>query len=275
VKRPRYPSDDKRLRQRPHVKIHLSVRTHRKTVGHFDGAEFRGQFLALMMVAAEAFAGRAGGKLHLGPADIAWISGKRRPDVASTSVQRLLNVLEYSFERRGDVIVTSIPKFSKKQGYGSADGGGTPRSPETPKEPKNQGTKEPNIDSPAPRSAERSVSSKGGLTTFPKDTTEIEDGLHRWWLKHPEHGPPNITHAIDKARDWAEGKGHKRKSWLAVIRNGVRDGWLQPKNGAARGNEKSSAVKDSVRNIMRTSPSKERRDGDGGAGKGLPFDDPG
>ncbi len=81
MSRQRYPSDEIRIKQRPHVKIHLSLRGHRKTSSHFDSAEFRGQYLALMMTAAERFAARDGGTLHLSRTDIAWISGKRRADV--------------------------------------------------------------------------------------------------------------------------------------------------------------------------------------------------
>jgi hypothetical protein len=156
--RKRYPSDepDKRRKQRPHVKIHLSTRNHRKTAGHFGAAEFRGQLLGLFFVAAERFAGKTEGKLHLSRTDIEWISGKRRADVALTSVQRLANIMEYSHELQGDVLVIDIPKFSKKQGYAPQLRSGTPTpsaesaSLQRTKEPKNRGTEEPNKSKPPP-----------------------------------------------------------------------------------------------------------------------------
>ena len=132
VARPQYPSDRSRAKTRPHAKVHLSARTHRKTAGHFDDAEFRGQFLGLLMVAVEANSARVGGKLHLSRANVAWISGKRRADVALKSVQRLLNVLEYSWELQGEVLVTSIPKLAKKQGFDSALRSGATRTPDSP-----------------------------------------------------------------------------------------------------------------------------------------------
>lgn len=149
MSRPRYPSDEKRKKQRPHVKIHLSVLSHRKTVGHFDQPEFRGQFLGLMMLAAERFAARLNGELHLSLRDIKWITGRSRADHASLSMCKLLDQLEYVYSLNDVSWVIQIPKFAKKQGYGprsasmpphdSADSG----SPQGTKEPRNQRTKEP------------------------------------------------------------------------------------------------------------------------------------
>jgi hypothetical protein len=97
--------------------MHLSLMSHRKTVGHMDSAEFRGQLLALFMLAAQRFIGKTEGELHLSRNDISWISGKRRADVALKSVQRLLDIMDYLYELRGEVLVTTLPKFAEKQYY--------------------------------------------------------------------------------------------------------------------------------------------------------------
>lgn len=115
--RKQYPSDTNRRKQKPHVKIHLSLMSHRKTVGHADSAEFRGQLLGLFMLAAQRFIGKTEGELHLSRNDIGWISGKRRADVALKSVQRLLDIMDYSHELKGEVLVTTLPKFAEKQYY--------------------------------------------------------------------------------------------------------------------------------------------------------------
>jgi len=127
--RPRYQSDDDRLKTRPHTKIHHTTRTHRKTAAHWHRADFRGQFLGLLQVAVMAHAARDGGRVYLGRQDVEFISGKRRRDVALTSVERLADVLEYHHERLGDVLVIDIPKLAEKQGFHPALGGVTPRTP--------------------------------------------------------------------------------------------------------------------------------------------------
>jgi hypothetical protein len=121
--RDRFPSDEKRLKVRPHVRVHLTARTHRKTAAVFADATLRGQFLGLLMVAREAHAGRTGDTLHLSRADVAWISGRSRPDIARKSLQYLANILEYPFEVLGEVVRITIRNFAKKQGLHSAGRG--------------------------------------------------------------------------------------------------------------------------------------------------------
>lgn len=127
--RERYASDDARLKVRPHVKVHLTTRSHARTVGAWSDPEMRGMIVGLWQLAAEAFAGRTADTVHLGITDVAWITGKRRRDVALTSLQRLADVMGYSLELRGDVAVIQIRNFSKKQGFNSAARGVTPAAP--------------------------------------------------------------------------------------------------------------------------------------------------
>lgn len=127
--RTRFPSDDQRLKTRPHTKIHHTTRTHRKTAGDWHRPEFRGQFLGLMQVAVMANAARNDGRVYLGRQDIEFISGRHRHDFALKSVQSLADKLEYPHECHGDVLVIDIPKLAQKQGFYSARCGATPRTP--------------------------------------------------------------------------------------------------------------------------------------------------
>ena len=57
----------------------------------------------------------------------------------------------------------------------------------------------------------------------------------------------DVPYAIRTCRDWSHGGGKKRVDWVAVIRNGVRKGWLRPeKSGKANS---SSAVRDALRKL--------------------------
>ena len=43
-------------------------------------------------------------------------------------------------------------------------------------------------------------------------------------------GAIDLDYAIRTCRDWSLGGGKKRVNWVAVIRNGVRRGWLRPQS---------------------------------------------
>ena len=62
----------------------------------------------------------------------------------------------------------------------------------------------------------------------------------------------DIEYAIRTCRDWSLGSGKKRVNWLAVIRNGVRKGWLRPSPGSLRG-QPSRAVKGALARLNQRS----------------------
>lgn len=210
--RQQYPSDVKRKKQRPHVKIHLSIRNHRKTVGHFDSPEFRGQILGLYMLAAERFAAREGGELHLSHSDIKWISGKSQWTSGRKSIESLCKVLEYSVkfdQLSSKTAVIMIPKFAKKQGYGSAPGVDTTRSYaesgslQGTKEPKNRGTDASPVD--------------GESDEGPKDPYRLPPGTLELTEKQ-------IANLIALKPNGTEHPAHDVACWFA---------WVHPKMVAA------------------------------------------
>ena len=182
--RQRYQSDEERLKTRPHVKIHLTARTHRKLAAHWHRAEFRGQFLGLLEVAVTAHAAQNGGRVYLGRQDVEYVSGRRRRDVALTSCERLADVLEYHHERQGDVLVIDIPKLAVKQGFHSAPGVATPRTPSASDSDSDTDTDSP----PTPPGGD-------GAGTDGKN----EDGQDK-----PPRRPPTIvmTEPPQEFRDW-------------------------------------------------------------------------
>ncbi len=199
--RPRHPSDDKRLKTRPHTKIHHTTRTHRKTAAHWHRADFRGQFLGLLQVAVTANAARVGGRVHLGRQDVEFISGKRRRDVALTSVERLADVLEYHHERLGDVLVIDIPKLAEKQGFNSAFGGVTPRTPSA---------------------SESEADTETDTPPYPPKGDESEDGFKN----DGEARPRRLRDLTDREQIWAhELATGKDPCWIEQ-REGLKPGEL-------------------------------------------------
>jgi hypothetical protein len=78
VARKRYPSDEARLRVRPHVRVHLTVATHRKIAATWAQPELRGMLVELWRIAREAHAGKTRDVVALSPAAVRSITGKER-----------------------------------------------------------------------------------------------------------------------------------------------------------------------------------------------------
>jgi hypothetical protein len=132
--RRRYDSDDRwndARRSWPHVRIHHSIKNHPKTVALMADAEMRGMLLGLWLIASERRAAHADDWVHLSRDDVAWVTGKRRHDMALRALQHLAAVMGYecqqSEQSRRDIGATSarhrrdvwsirVRNFAKKQG---------------------------------------------------------------------------------------------------------------------------------------------------------------
>jgi hypothetical protein len=108
-----YPSDQSRLK--PHVKVHLSIRSHRKTAGVWSENDQLAALLRLWVVAMEQFAAKRDGVVRLNRSQVMEVAGKGRFDVALTSLQRLADVGLMSLRRLGDITEITIAKFAEKQ----------------------------------------------------------------------------------------------------------------------------------------------------------------
>ena len=93
--RSRYPSDEQRLKVRPHVKVHLTTRTHRIMGPVFVDPTIRGIIVGLWMVAYQAHATSTGDVVTLTNADVCWITGKERPKAAAILLARACDQVGY------------------------------------------------------------------------------------------------------------------------------------------------------------------------------------
>ena len=110
--RPQYPSDLKKLKTRPHTKVHHSLHNHRKTAARWGDPVFRGQLVGLFDVATRAYSSRIfGGELQLGSSDLRFISGKSQGPAAFRIVIELLRIMEYDYEIR----TKAGEKYTRKQ----------------------------------------------------------------------------------------------------------------------------------------------------------------
>lgn len=127
--RDRYPSDEKRLKTPPHVKVPLTISSDEGTAAAWDSLEQRAMLVELWRLAAVAFAGRNGGRFSLNRAGLQSVSGRSQFKVGLKLVRSLCDLLSYSVEVQGEVVSITMPNFAKEQGFHSADCGVAPRTP--------------------------------------------------------------------------------------------------------------------------------------------------
>jgi hypothetical protein len=94
--RERYPSDDRRLKKRPHVTVDLTARSHRKIGPAFADPASRGVVLGLWMLGREAWATRTGDIVTLTHGDLAWLTGRERPAAALAELVRVCGLVGYA-----------------------------------------------------------------------------------------------------------------------------------------------------------------------------------
>lgn len=131
--RPRYPSDDKRLKVRPHVRVHLAVANHRKTAGAWESPEQRGMLVELWRIAAEKYAARTGDEILLTPSDLQSIAGRTHLRDNLHALSTLCRRLDYAIRTEDRVTYVIVRNFAKKQGFDSAIRGEKSETPAPPK----------------------------------------------------------------------------------------------------------------------------------------------
>src|SRR5215813_1811187 len=93
--RRRYPSDEIRKKQKPHVKVHLSIQNH-PTYGHvFADPLLRGVIVGIWVIAARAHASATDDEVTLTAADILWITGKERMAEGAKLLRRACEAAAY------------------------------------------------------------------------------------------------------------------------------------------------------------------------------------
>ncbi len=140
--RARYPSDEARMKMRPHIKVHLTVATHPKMAELWADLRTRGMLVELWRIAAESFAAKRDDTVTLSPASIISITGMERHSYAVDAVRKLCALAQYPVSCRCAVgalkvrprcacsaLTVKVRNFAKKQGWNSADSGETPAPP--------------------------------------------------------------------------------------------------------------------------------------------------
>lgn len=95
--RPSYPSDE--VRNRPFVRVHLTIRNHPSYSHVFADPMMRGMWLGLLVVARAAYAGETNDRVTLSRSDVAWITGTSAR-YGIPRLRKLCAALKYELEER-------------------------------------------------------------------------------------------------------------------------------------------------------------------------------
>jgi hypothetical protein len=219
VPRAQYPSDEQRKKQRPHVKIHLSARSHPRYGEVFEDPETRGVIWGLWLLAVQYHAAQTGDEVALGYGDLAWLTGSEQRTRALRVLRASCARMGYTVREDGKRVLVTIRNLQRKQGFHSALNGVTTRTPPPSEEPKNRSTdsEEQNAEEPKARSA------RAAVKTPPPDELSTEDyGRVRDYfaLVSPGHILPTIDARIEDFLLYAHEAGKSAADWaLAAIRN--------------------------------------------------------
>ncbi len=127
--RPTYPSDLAHRKTAAHVKVPLDAANRPEMAVIFGQPESRGVLLGLWITAGRQMAGLRGDVVHLNRGQIAEITGRNRLDHARKTLRKVCDQLGYTTSYQGDLTVIRLANFSELQGWHSAAGGATPRTP--------------------------------------------------------------------------------------------------------------------------------------------------
>jgi len=264
VARPRYPSDDRKLRQRPHVKIHLSTRSHLRYGHVFDDPASRGIVWGLWLLAVQYHAPQTSDEVTLGTGDLVWLTGRTHRASALSALRVLCECMGYAMRIDCNRVVVKIRNLSRKQGFSSAtpaergvDSADSVRLRRT-EEQKNRRTDTRAERSTEPPSAPRPAIAPWALASSrlliellgPVPGARIPRGAEGRWAREMEAlareapelaAAPDPGEHIQGAIRWALGTDNLGREFEVVVRSGksLREKWSKLRAAAQRAERKA------------------------------------
>jgi hypothetical protein len=134
MSRPRYPSDDARLKRPSGISIAFSVMhpdpDHPEHSEVFQDPELRGVWLGLLLKAGQAFAGRTSDVVTLSRADLIWVTAEPRRDRAVAKLRTVCGLMGYEVRPHRDISwAVHVKNLSKNQGWTPQATRSAPRTP--------------------------------------------------------------------------------------------------------------------------------------------------
>jgi hypothetical protein len=237
VARRKFPSDELRRKTRPHVKVHLTCRSHPRYGDVFEKPEDRGIAWGLWFLGVQYFAPNDDDQVTLGRGDLTWLTGRSQWASALNALRTLCERLEYPVSVHGQRVTVTIRNLQRKQGLDSALRIGATRTPHSP-EPEEYdyeyaervgAAKPPHTpdslggETPPKRKRESKAPTLCSEDLTPEQWTQIRSWRDR---KHPEFDDQVLE------REWEMHSAHwrsekkRRANWVASFQK-----WLLKSRG--------------------------------------------
>lgn len=208
--RPRYPSDDKRLKRPSGVTIGFSIRNPDPlNPGHaevFEDPEKRGIWTGLLVVAGHSFAGRSDDRVTLSGGDLSWVTGRTHRGPALGALRVVCGCMGYAVEDRGRSVVVHVRNLSQNQGWTTRDSAES--AAESPR------LRPPPSPSPIPSSDSSSEESSEGSGTPRKRGARAPRKPRT--KRGPSSGTDPLGPMLD-GRPWAPCGPRPSKPWRIVV----------------------------------------------------------
>ncbi len=115
--RQKFPSDENRRKTRPHVKVHLTCRSHERYGHVFEKLEDRAIVWGLWFLGVQYNAPRNGNRVTLGHGDLTWLTGRAEWAHALRALRALCARMQYPVSAQGRRVTVTIRNLQRKQGF--------------------------------------------------------------------------------------------------------------------------------------------------------------
>ncbi len=244
----RFPSDDRRRKTKPAVRIHHTIETHPRFAPVYADSELLGVWLRVMVAASKAHAGKTGDTLTVSRSSTLGLCGVESPSKARRLLVRLASTLGWPLVYGPTTVQLTIRNFARKQGFDPTGRGDTPdETPPTPdpseseSESESEKTKtssgttaESSAGSGPPRATVDGVLGRwneicGGVGAMPK-ATQVRAGVAQSAIAAVRRQPDigwwdACCRRLAKSSSWARGErgsSHATVNWLLTDDNAER-----------------------------------------------------
>ena len=246
-------------RTRPHVKVHISVADHPKTIEVWADLAMRGMLVELWRKAAEKFAGKTDDRVQLKPTDRMDIAGTTDQARADQGVTELCARVGYELRKYHNRWVVKVRKFAKKQGWEVeelqhklADVGQElpPPNPNPNPNPNNVGGE--NAPS-APESPAAPRSSRRTLIDKPESFPDESKARLVAWADRKGFDRAAMNAGLDLFRDWTPLKPPYRRTieqWEGAFKKILRESIADGKIGKSESKMKPTYRRDDSGQVL-------------------------
>lgn len=118
--RPEYPSDEKRRKNKPAVRVHHSVESHPRMAAIYGDNDLLATWLRIMIASSKAHIGKTGDRLTITRSAAAPLGGRETTAGGRRHLLAVAAALSWEVRETPTSITIGVRNFARKQGFDSA-----------------------------------------------------------------------------------------------------------------------------------------------------------